>query len=138
MIIVRNVLAIVLGIVCGAACNMGLILVGTAIVPPPAGMDPKDVASIAEHMPEFGLMNFMVPFVAHALGTLVGALVAHLVAASHRAVFAYAIGGFFLVGGIAMVVQLPSPIWFNVLDLVGAYVPMAWMATVLGATIRPD
>ena len=32
-----------------------------------------------------------------------------------------------MVGGTMMVIQLPSPIWFNVIDLTLAYLPMSWM-----------
>jgi len=32
-----------------------------------------------------------------------------------------------LVGGIVNVFMLPSPAWFTVLDLVGAYIPMGWL-----------
>lgn len=35
----------------------------------------------------------------------------------------------FLYGGISMVSQVPSPMWFTVLDLGLAYIPMAWLAT---------
>ena len=41
---------------------------------------------------------------------------------------AYAVGVLFLAGGIANVYMLPSPVWFSTLDLVMAYVPMAWLA----------
>jgi hypothetical protein len=31
-----------------------------------------------------------------------------------------------------MVIKLPSPLWFTILDLVGAYLPMAYIAWKLG------
>jgi hypothetical protein len=33
-----------------------------------------------------------------------------------------------LAGGIANVFMLPSPVWFAVVDLVGAYIPMGYLA----------
>jgi hypothetical protein len=42
--------------------------------------------------------------------------------------FALVIGLFFLAGGIANIIMLPSPTWFTVLDLVGAYLPMGYLA----------
>ena len=65
----------------------------------------------------------------------VGALVAYLVAASHRPVFAYVIGVCFLAGGIAAARMIPAPVWFVVLDLAAAYVPMAFLGTLLGRRI---
>jgi hypothetical protein len=41
---------------------------------------------------------------------------------------ALVIGFFFLAGGIANVLMLPSPTWFTILDLVGAYIPMVYLA----------
>jgi hypothetical protein len=79
--------------------------------------------------------HFVFPFLAHALGTLTGALLAFLVAASYRSVFAYAIGVFFLAGGIAATFMIPAPVWFIILDLAAAYIPMAWLATHLGRRI---
>jgi len=72
--------------------------------------------------------HFILPFLAHALGTFVGALLAAIIAATHKMKFALSIGIFFLVGGIANVFMLPSPIWFTVMDLVGAYIPMGYLA----------
>ncbi|HEY9168703.1 MAG TPA: hypothetical protein VIN72_04385 [Lutibacter sp.] len=37
-------------------------------------------------------------------------------------------GAFFLAGGVASIFMLPSPTWFTVLDIVGAYIPMAYFA----------
>jgi hypothetical protein len=55
-------------------------------------------------------------------------LVAALIAANHKMLFALVIGAFFLAGGIGNVLLLPSPVWFTVVDLAGAYFPMAWIA----------
>jgi hypothetical protein len=82
--------------------------------------------------------HFLFPFLAHALGTLVGALVAHLVAASHRRIFASIIGALFLVGGIVASRMIPAPKWFIVLDLAVAYVPMAWVGVWMGRRIRHE
>jgi hypothetical protein len=37
-----------------------------------------------------------------------------------------------LAGGITNVVLLPSPMWFNALDLLGAYIPMGWIGWKIG------
>jgi hypothetical protein len=63
---------------------------------------------------------------------LVGVLVATLIAASYKFKIAMALGVVFLIGGIAAVIMLPAPLWFEALDLVFAYIPMAWIAAKLG------
>lgn len=74
------------------------------------------------------------PFLAHALGTFVGALVASLIAANRKMLFAIVIGLFNLTGGIVAVTMIPAPMWFNVTDLVLAYIPMAFLAGKLGSS----
>lgn len=132
-----NVLAVIAGFVIGGMVNMALITISPAVIPPPAGVDVTNAESLAQAMPLFEPRHFLMPFLAHALGTLVGALVAALVAASHRAAFAYAIGVLFLGGGIAASLMIPAPTWFIALDLLLAYLPMAWLGLALAERIRP-
>ena len=126
-IILKNILAVVIGLFVGATVNMGLINISGSIIPPPAGADTTTMEGLNAAMELFEAKHFIFPFLAHALGTLVGALLAALIAGSHQLKFAMVIGVFFLIGGITMVFQVPSPLWFNVLDLGVAYLPMAWI-----------
>ncbi|WP_317129919.1 hypothetical protein [Psychroflexus aestuariivivens] len=82
-------------------------------------------------MPLFETKHFLFPFLAHALGTFVGAFIAALVAGSRKKLIAMIIGVFFMVGGIANIYMLPSPMWFSVIDLVLAYLPMAYFGAKL-------
>src|SRR5262249_37579386 len=47
----------------------------------------------------------------------------------------YVIGVCFLAGGVAAARMIPAPAWFVVLDLAAAYVPMAFLGTLLGRRI---
>ena len=134
--LLRNVLAFVAGLVVGGVVNMAIVTVSPAIIPPPAGVDVSDVESLKQSIHLFEPRHFVMPFLAHALGSFVGALVAFLVAATSRATLAYVVGGFFLLGGIAASVMIPAPAWFIVLDLVAAYVPMAWLGSRIGSRIK--
>lgn len=127
----RNILAVVAGLIIGGLVNMGIVSLSPAIIPPPEGMDPSDMESIKEFMPQMEFRHFIFPFLAHALGTLVGAFAAAKLAVSKHMTFGLIIGAFFLIGGIMMVVQLPSPMWFNIVDLVGAYIPMGYLGVKL-------
>lgn len=125
--ILKNILAVVAGVVLGSIVNMGLIMISGSIIPPPEGVDVTNMESLKASMHLFEPKHFIFPFLAHALGTLAGAFVAALIAATHKMKFALGVGVFFLLGGIANVFMLPSPTWFAVLDLVGAYIPMGWL-----------
>ena len=129
--IIRNILAIILGIVIGSIVNMSFILLSPYMIPLPLNVDINTSEGLKAAMPLFGPQHFIFPFLAHALGTFVGAVVAALVAADDKMNFSLAIGFFFLMGGIANIVMLPFPLWFTVLDFVVAYLPMAYLGGLL-------
>jgi hypothetical protein len=133
----RNVLAVVVGLVAGSAVNMALLKVSPAIIPPPEGVDVNNAESLAKSVHLFEPRHFVMPFLAHAVGTFAGALVACLIAGSRKAPMAYLIGVIFLCGGIAASFMIPAPTWFIALDLVGAYLPMAWLAVRIGGRGKP-
>ena len=124
--IVRNILAIIIGWFIGSAINMGLIEAGHTLIPI-EGLDPNYMKALAKVMPTLSAKYFIFPFLAHALGTLIGAIVAGWIAASHKMRFSLAIGALFLFGGIAVSFILPAPIWFIACDIIIAYIPMAWL-----------
>ena len=133
----RTFLAVLVGLVVGNIVNMGLITVGPSIIAPPEGVDPTDIESIKANLHLYGPKHWVMPWLAHALGTLAGAFVAVRIAVRNRAIAAYVIAALFLLGGIAMAVMLDAPLWFEAVDLIGAYLPMAWLATKLGGGAEP-
>jgi hypothetical protein len=68
--------------------------------------------------------------------TLAGAILAAKVAATHKLIIAVVIGLAFLAGGTIMVLSLPSPIWFNALDLIVAYLPMSYLGYKLAVPVH--
>jgi len=134
--LLRNVLAIVAGVVIGGVVNGGLITLSPSLIPPPAGVDVSNAESLGKAMHLFEPRHFVMPFLAHALGTLAGALAAYLIAATHKARFAYAIGVLFLCGGVAASFMIPAPAWFIALDLLVAYLPMAWLGIRIGSRMQ--
>jgi hypothetical protein len=136
--ILRNILAVFAGLVVGSVVNMAIIAVGPMVIPPPEGVDMADMDKFAENLQLLKPANFIAPWLAHAAGTLVGAFTAAKLAASHKMIFALGIGMFFLLGGIMMVSMFGGPVWFAVLDLVGAYLPMGFLGGTLGTMQKPQ
>ena len=134
--LLRNVLAVVAGIVIGGVVNMILITLSPLLIPPPKGVDVSNSEGLIKAMPLLKPQHFIMPFLAHAVGTLAGALAAYLIAASYKAHIAYAIGVLFLCGGVAASFMIPAPIWFKALDLVVAYLPMAWLGILIGTRMQ--
>lgn len=129
--VVRNIAAVVAGAVVGSAVNMGIIMISGQIIAPPDGADVTTAEGLKEAMHLFEPKHFLFPFLAHAAGTFAGALLTALIAVSHKMKLAFVIGFLFLAGGIANVMILPSPLWFTMVDLIGAYLPMAYLGGIV-------
>ncbi|MBK7259504.1 MAG: hypothetical protein IPI01_17210 [Ignavibacteriae bacterium] len=123
----RFAASVILGLIVGSVVNMGLIMISGMVIPPPAGADVTTMEGLKASMHLFEPQHFIFPFLAHALGTVAGAFVARLLAPDKSTIPAYIVGALFLVGGITNAMMLPAPMWFNVVDLVFAYLPAAWL-----------
>jgi hypothetical protein len=102
-------------------------------------VDVNDVASINASIEQYSVAQLLVPFVAHALGTLAGAWIAALVArrVGTVGIAAGIIALLFLAGGIGAMVMIPAaPLWFDLLDLGVAYLPMAWLGARVATRAR--
>lgn len=114
---------------------MALITISGSVIPPPPGVDVNDIESIKSHIDLYQAKHFVFPFLAHALGTLVGAYIAAKFSATRRMTWAWVVGVFNLLGGIAAAVMIPA--WgFAAFDLVLAYLPMAWLGGRMGSNNR--
>lgn len=130
--LLRNALALLGGVAIGGVVNMALITLSPAVIAPPAGVNVNDAASLSASIHLFAPRHFLMPFLAHALGTLTGALAANLIAATYKVPMAYVVGALFLCGGVVASFMIPAPGWFIALDLVAAYLPMAWIGIRIG------
>ena len=134
--LLKNILAVVAGIMLGSMVNMGIIAISGSIIPPPEGTDLSTTEGLKNAMPLFGPQHFLFSFLAHALGTFFGAFVTAMFAASNRMKLALSVGIFFLLGGIIAAAMLSAPMWFTATDLLFAYLPMAIFGGRLAIGIR--
>ncbi len=130
--IVIYILAVIAGLVVGSIVNMGIVMLSGSVIPPPEGGDITTMEGLKATMHLFEPKHFIFPFLAHAVGTLIGAFVAAKLAATRKMTMALIIGVFFFVGGSINVSMLGGPLWFTVLDLAMAYIPMAYLGGKLG------
>lgn len=127
MNVFRNILAVILGLAIGSLVNIGILTAGHAIIPPPAGFDGSSMEGVASTINSLRPIDYVPVFLAHALGPLVGVLTAMFIAASGRKIIAIILGCIFLAGGVAANVMIPAPAWYRIVDLVFAYLPMAFL-----------
>jgi len=136
--LVKNILAVVVGLLVGGLVNFTLIMLSGSIIPFPNGVDPMDPESLQANADLLESKHFIIPFVAHALGTLVAAFIITKMAVYNNRRLALFAGLFFLAGGIMSVLKISAPMWFNGLDLLVAYLPMAWLGWSLGKSSEVD
>lgn len=128
----KNILAIIAAVIGGSVVNIALVNLNGVVIPFPDGVDVSTMEALAASMTLFEPIHFLMPWLGHALGTLVGAFIAAKLAVTHKMRFAMGIGVFFLAGGIANAVMLPAPMWFIAADLLLAYIPMAMLGARFG------
>ncbi len=128
-----SILLSVLGLVLGAITNGAIVQLGNQMVTPPKGFDLSTEKGLAAAISHFEPKHFLFPFLAHAIGTFVGAFFVSKMRVNRTLVNAMAIGFAFLAGGVMMVLMMPgTPLWFILLDLIVAYLPMAYLGYKLG------
>lgn len=122
----------------GGFTNGILISLSPHLIPPPEGLDlttPEGLTAAALLMEP---KHFVIPWLAHALGTWVGALLISWWQPKWSLWGVLAVGGVFFVGGLMMVQMVPAPLWFVVLDLGLAYFPMAFLGRWALGRMRQD
>jgi hypothetical protein len=60
--ILRNILAVLAGVIIGSVVNMGLITISGKVIPPPAGVDVTNMESLKASMHLFEPRHFIFPF----------------------------------------------------------------------------
>jgi hypothetical protein len=125
---IRNYLALIIGFGAGSLFNTGVLEIGSKLIPAPQGVDIANLESIKSHMHLYQPKHFLFPLLAHGLGTFISVCVCLIIANTQypkRYVLGIASCYFFI--GLSMILMMPSPLWFNLLDLTLAYFPMAFL-----------
>jgi hypothetical protein len=127
----KTVLAIIGALLIGGFVNGGLVGISGSIIPPPEGADLTTTEGLKAAMPLMQPKHFIMPFLAHALGSLVAGFIAAKFASTNQMRIALILGAFSLLGGIYACYLFPAPTWFMALDLIAAYLPMAYLGAKL-------
>lgn len=132
---IRNILITLGSAVVGVFLNGWLISISGSIIAPPEGADLTTEEGLRAAMDLMEPKHYLMPFLAHALGTLLSAALVSRFTTERQFSRAMLLGVLFLAGGISMVRMLPSPLWFNITDLGLAYLPMAYLGYALGRRV---
>lgn len=128
--IVRNVLAVVAGLVAGVGVIMLVESLKLMLYPPPPGIDYDDPEQLAEMMRNMPIGALLMVELAYALGSLTAGLVVGKLGATRQIGLALGVGGVLTLAGVATLVMAPHPIWFAIMSTL-TYVPLAWLGAKL-------
>ncbi|MFT6947123.1 MAG: hypothetical protein ACJARP_001546 [Vicingaceae bacterium] len=84
--ILRNIGAVVIGLVIGSIVTLFLIKLNGTVISLPEGMNPDDMASLQANNGKFTLLTYLVVFLTHSFGTAAGAIVAGATAVKNKAI----------------------------------------------------
>ena len=87
-----NLFTVFIGLLIGALINGAIINISGDIIPPPAGANLKTMEGLIQAMPSMTPKHFIMPFLAHALGTFFGAVLCTILARSYQLILAMTIG----------------------------------------------
>ena len=138
MKIIRNIVGVIAGVLIGSYVNMFIVSIGPTFFPLPEGVNITTEEGLKAGMAYMKPEHFIAPFLAHAIGTLVATFLAALIVVHRRKNITRVISLLYMAGGAYMVAILPSPIWFNLLDLIVAYVPMGMLGYWLATRVVPE
>ncbi len=128
ILILKGILVLFVGLFIGGELNMFIVENGHKLIENPSGTDFITLQGLKKSMHLMQPKHFVMPFLAHAIGTLLAAIIVVKLMPAQSKYLAYLVGLVFFVGGVMMIVMVPSPLWFTIVDLVFAYIPMSFIA----------
>ena len=109
---IRNFLAVIVGLLVGNIAIMGLHYLGMEFFPLPEGVEMNDKKAISEYISIAPLGSLLFVMLAHIGGTFIAGISTTLV--SKNIIPIYIIGSFFTLAGIYNLSLLPHPLWFYI------------------------
>ena len=132
---IRNIVAVVIGLAAGMAVNMSLVMLNAYVLfPMPEGTGVNDPEQINAWVATLPTAAFFVVIAAHLGQSFVGGWVAARLGSSRPMLLAMIVGVASLAGGIMSMMDINGPAWF-VIEL-PLYLVVAWLAGRMEVTRR--
>ena len=123
---IRDVAAVVVGLIVGMAVNIALVNLNLVLFPMPEGVTFEDAEGLATYMTTLPLQAFLLIIVAHLGQAFVGGWVAARISTDRPMAVALIVGGLSLAGGVANMMMMPLPWWMWM--EIPLYLVVAWIA----------
>lgn len=122
----RNILAVVIGLATGMIFNMTMVILDTALHPMPEGVTFEDTEGMASYISGLPILALLIILVAHVGQAFVGGLVAAAISRNASMAVAMVVGGMSLIGGVMNMLSMSLPAWMWI--EVPLYLIAAWLA----------
>jgi F420-dependent methylenetetrahydromethanopterin dehydrogenase len=111
--VARAVGGVLAGIVMAFVVVLAVEMIGVQIFPQPAGMDPRDLESVREHLTEIHTGSFVVVIVAWSLAAFTGPVVARRIAGATPGWPPLVVIGLFAALCAYNLIAVPTPRWMT-------------------------
>jgi len=128
----RNVLAIVAGVVTAFLTVMLIDKLGHFVYPPPRGLDFSDPDAVRPYLATLPLAAYLFILASSVVAAFVGTLVACYIGTANATLFGAIVGGIILAATIANFIAIPHPVWLAVATLSGIV-----LSTLLAIRLAP-
>ena len=115
----RNVIAVVVGIAVAFATVMLIDKINHMVYPPPVGLDFTDPDAIRPYLATLPIGAFLFIFASSVVATFIGIMVACYIGTANSVLFAVIVGGIVLASEIANFIMIPHPLWLSVATVLG-------------------
>ncbi len=123
---IRNICAVLVGLVAGMVFNMLIVMLSTVLYPMPEGVGFNDREGLAAYIETLPVTAFLIVMLAHLGQAFVGGWIAALISRNSSMVVAMIVGVLTLLGGLYNMSTLPLPAWMWI--EVPLYLVAAWAA----------
>jgi MFS family permease len=114
----KQVLAVLAGLVVGVLVIFLAQAIEMAIFPPPANFDPNDPEQVKQLMQNASTLSLVLVLVGYFLGAFIGGLVATNIIKGTTWMPALLVGTVLTVLGLINLLAIPHPLWFTIFGLV--------------------
>jgi hypothetical protein len=126
---IRNVCAVVIGLIVGMAVNMAIGFLDSMLYPMPEGVDFSDTEGMEAYIATLPVLALLIIMVAHLGQAFVGGGVAALISRNHAMTVAMIVGILSLLAGVTNLLMMPLPAWMWI--EIPLYLVASWAAATL-------
>ena len=121
----RNICAVVVGLIAGMAFNMALVILNNALYPMPEAAFRNDVEALEVYISNLPLLAFLIILIAHVGQAFFGGLIAAVISKNSAMLCAMIVGTLSLIAGGFNMIAMMLPGWMSIefpLYLIASYV----------------